>query len=222
MRNLRNRLWIGIGLAVAVLLLVALAVYIPRRGDTPEPKKETPVVSPAEIADQIIEKEKKQAEAKGTPSPPSATQAQSKPPSFSDKVFYLDTDINFEQANFLKEVKVSGIYGGEWSFWMQSIVLFQKGAYKDREVEDSIRLWVFLKPASERDDNNYSEFNFALHPPSPQEERWSATVEFFTSRAQGSAQFPFAYDIFIQDWQKEEIAHLARQILDTALTKGKK
>lgn len=213
MKNFRNRIWIGF--VFAVLLLVALgALNVQKCGSTPDPKKEIPVVSPAEVADKIIEKEKKQAEAKSASSGQSSTQTPTKPPTLSDKVFYLEKDIDLMRANFLKEVKVFGIYGGEWSLWAQSAISFRKDAYKGQEVSQTVHLEVFLKPTSDRDDKNYVEFNFVLHPPGVSEERWSATLEFFTARTQGSARFPFAHDIFVERWQKEEITHLGRQILD--------
>lgn len=199
---------------VAVAITTAFIAGI-KCGADDEPKEEVPPISAVEVINELIALEEKKASAEAA-TPPVHTPASVNPPALSDKPIYIDGSINFEQANFLKEITVFGIYGEKWSMWMQSTLLFRKTAYKAQEISDNIQLLVFLRPTSERNDNNYITLSFDIYPPQGDKKRWSAIVNF-DSRTQGRAWFPLAYDVFIQDWQEEEITNLARQVLNIAL-----
>ena len=102
---------------------------------------------------------------------------------------------------------------------MQSSISFQKTQYENQEMSNRIELLVFLKPSNQRDDNNYITISFTIYPPGSvdTETRWSADMQYFNSKTQGQEQFSFAYDMFIRDWKKEDVANLAQQVLNIAL-----
>lgn len=203
----------------ASLTILLLSILACGSGKTTE-KISQDALSPAEIANRIIEKEKENTKNPKGENKASASEISTIKTPQLEKLFTIEGSVDLKQANFLKEVPLLDLYGEKRNVWMQSSLSFQKTARKNQDISDRILLLVFLKPTRERDDNNYVTLEFIIHPPGSDEARWSADIQYFDSRTQGQAQFSFAYDIFTRNWKKEDINNLAQQILNIALKKA--
>lgn len=213
------------GICVGAIALVLVTVVI-TKSCTNTTDVPAPTVSAAEIADEIIKKDEEDKKEKAMVSthenavaPPSGEAMKPPEPKFLDTIIYIGESISLEQANFLKEITLRTELGEAWQVWMRSKVSFLTRVYAaDTKIDDSIWLSVYLQPEEKWDDENYVILDFILFPPLGDTSEWSAAIRRFESKTQGKAQFPLAYDMHARNFQKAEILHIAKQVLDIALT----
>lgn len=226
MKKLEANFWKIIAIAAIVLLGLAIVVRECTTSRNEPPVYPSPAAISSEVADEIIKKNEEKAKAKEVVAvsthenvvvPPSPETMKAPDPKLSDEIIYITGIVNFDQGSAPREVAISGIYGTQYNALMVSTVSFRKTAYKKGDLTGAIWLQVIIRAEKEENSNNYIVLDFVLHAPTDMEERWGTNIERFDSRSEGSAQFPLAYDIFREDWQKAEILHLARQVLNIAL-----
>ena len=207
----------GLIIVVSLVILVIFGSVVGVKcGFTGNPKAEDrPAVTAPEIVDELIKRESG-GHASTTPSPaPPPTKA----PVLSDKAIYIGDTVNFSQANFVGKVTLVTSYGEEWTAWMRSEVSFRKltHAFDPKVGAGVIWLSVYIQPQEKWDDKNNITLTFDLHAPKGEVGKWSATIRMFSSATQGEAWFPPAYKVYRENWQEEEVLHLAKQVLAIAL-----